>query len=77
MSISWPFGAGQVVGVAALLPLPVGFPQKLQGSARHHEASLDNIFIQIHTQQTARLRLCSLLLYLQLCCPFYLSSIGC
>jgi len=50
----------------------VGFPQKLQGSARHTEVSLDDIFIGI-TPHFSRPQDCAsahLPLYLQLCCPF-------
>jgi len=61
--------------VAGLTPLPVGFPQKLQGSAMTKETKVPfrNIlyFGNAHTEQTATLRLCSLFFSnLQLCCPF-------
>jgi len=66
---------------AALLPLPVGSPQKLQGSARHQEVPFDDIFYY-HTQRTAdsRPQTCAsahFSPYLQLCCPFYMNSISC
>jgi len=39
--------------VAALAPLPVGFPQKHQGSAMTKEVPFDNIFfIVVHTTQS-------------------------
>jgi len=67
-----------VMDVATLLwPSPVGFPQKLQGSATNtmlefmHKLYFDN------TQQTARLRLCSLGSQPPALLSFYMSSIGC
>jgi len=48
--------------VTRLWPSPVGFLQKLQGLADSTEVPLGNIFIRTHNaQQTANLRLCSLL----------------
>jgi len=39
--------------VAGLAPLPVGFPQKLQVSARHKEVPVDNMVFSDHTQLSA------------------------
>jgi len=69
------------VAVAGLTPLPVGFPQKLQGSAmtRDQGSVWKHFCIQHahHTQQTARRRVCSLSSQPPALLPFHTSSIGC
>jgi len=47
------FSRGSLLWGFALAPLPVGFPQKHQGSAMTNEVPLDNIFfIVVHTTQS-------------------------
>jgi len=53
-----------------LLPLPVGFPQKLQGSSRHTEVSWTTYLLVSHTSADRNTAPLLTLLYLQLCCPF-------
>jgi len=43
-----------MTSVAALTPLPVGFPQKHQGSAMTKEVPFDNMFNLYHTHRSDR-----------------------
>ncbi|TNN75187.1 hypothetical protein EYF80_014597 [Liparis tanakae] len=65
--------------VTRLMPSPMGFPPQHQGPAIIAEVSSDDmlLFNSRHTtEQTARLRVCSPPLLLQLC-PSYTCTIGC